>query len=51
MVQLVFLSPLMEWWTGFGHATALQMMQRMLTYYGAIDNIDLKGNGMNIMRS
>ena len=48
-VQTVFLSPLVDQFTGFVQVTALQMIQNLFNSYGAIDKINLEENAVKIM--
>ena len=48
-VQPVFLSPLVDQLTGFWQISALQMLQHLFTFYGAIDEINVKENAVKIM--
>ena len=48
-VQQVFLSPIMDQLTGFGKATALEMLQHLFRSQGAIDEINLEENDVKMM--
>ena len=48
-VELVFLSPLFDQFTGFGHVSTLTMLQHLFASYGLIDEIDLEENSVKIM--
>ena len=45
----VFLSPLVDRLTGFGHVSAFTMIQHLFTSYGAMHEIDLEENEAKIM--
>ena len=48
-MQPVLKSPRMNQLTGFGQVTAIHMLQHFFSSYGAIDEIDLKENAVNMM--
>ena len=48
-VEPVFLSPMVDQLTGFGHVSALNILQHLFFSYGAIDEIDLGENAVKIM--
>ena len=48
-MEPVFLSPLVDQITGFGHVSALTMIQHLFSSYGEINKIDLKENAVKMM--
>ena len=48
-MELVFLYPLVEQMTGFGHVSALTMIQHLFSSYGMIDKINLKTKSTKMM--
>ena len=48
-VGVVFLSPLVDYLTGFGQVSALNMIQHLFFSYRAIEKNGLKENAVNIM--
>ena len=49
-VQPVFLSPLVDHFTGFGQATAIQTLHHLFNYYRATNEIYLEENAVKMMR-
>ena len=48
-LEPLFLSPLVDHIGGFGHVSALTMLQHLFSSYRAIDEIDLKENAFKMM--
>ena len=51
VVEPVFLYLLVDQLTGFGHVSALTMLQHIFSSYGEIDKINLKKNAVKTMGS
>ena len=48
-VEPVFLSPLVNQFTGFGQVTALTVLLHLFSRYRSIYKIDLEGNAVKMM--
>ena len=48
-VEIVFLSPLVDQFTGFGQVSTLTMLQHLFASYGLIGEIDLEESAVKMM--